>query len=258
MLQSELDYRSLQSVYYTDSEVVIAYIQNDARWFHVYVGNRVQHMRDRTSPEQWHHVPGKENPADEASCSLIASQLLGNKRWFHGPEFLRKDDIPLLNTVPPTQLPEDEVEVKSKILAALCLPSVEPSTLLVYIECTSLWYKAKASVAWMRRAIFNLQRAMLACRPHCRNKVRPAKATDLSRSDQSTKISPLKVEELVQSERAILHELQQKHFGSVIQSLKNLDGNSDKFQDRNTAQRRNESLKKTSCLYKLDPFVDEN
>ena len=41
MLKRELDYTSLQSVYYTDSEVVIAYIHNDARRFHVYEGNRV-------------------------------------------------------------------------------------------------------------------------------------------------------------------------------------------------------------------------
>jgi len=56
MLERELEYTSLQSAYYTDSEVVIAYIHNDARRFHVYVGNRVQHILDHTSPEHWHHV----------------------------------------------------------------------------------------------------------------------------------------------------------------------------------------------------------
>ena len=61
MLQSELDYENLRSVYYTE------YISNDARRFHVYVGNRIQHIRDRSDPEQWHHVPGKDNPAKEAS-----------------------------------------------------------------------------------------------------------------------------------------------------------------------------------------------
>ena len=74
MLQSELDYENLRSVYYTDSEVVIGYISNEARRFHVYVGNRVQHIRDRSDPEQWHHVPEKDNPVDEASRSLTASQ----------------------------------------------------------------------------------------------------------------------------------------------------------------------------------------
>ena len=61
MLQSELDYENLRSVYYTE------YISNDARRFHVYVGNRIQHIRDRSDPEQWHHVPGKDNPAKEES-----------------------------------------------------------------------------------------------------------------------------------------------------------------------------------------------
>ena len=51
MLQSELDYENLQAVYYTDSEVVIGYISNEAHRFHVYVGNRVQHIRDRSDPE---------------------------------------------------------------------------------------------------------------------------------------------------------------------------------------------------------------
>ena len=59
--------------------------------------------------------------------------------------------------------------------------------------------------------------------------------------------------ELVQAEKVILCDLH--HFGFAIQSLKNLNGNSDKFQDRNTARRRKAVLKKTSCFYKLDPFV---
>ena len=97
MLQSELDYENLRSVYYTDSEVVIGYISNEARRFHVYVGNRVQHIRDRSDPQQWHHVPGKDNPADEASCSLTASPLLNDKRWLSGPDFLWESDVPPLN-----------------------------------------------------------------------------------------------------------------------------------------------------------------
>ena len=56
MLKSELEYANLQSVYYTDFEVVIGYINNEARRFHVYVGKRVQYIRDRSDPEQWHHV----------------------------------------------------------------------------------------------------------------------------------------------------------------------------------------------------------
>ena len=49
MLKSELDIDNIQCYYYTNSEIVIGYINNDARRFHVYVGNRVQHPRKRKS-----------------------------------------------------------------------------------------------------------------------------------------------------------------------------------------------------------------
>ena len=88
MLKSELDVDNIQCYYYTDSEIVIGYINNDVRHFHVYVGNHVQHIRDRSSPEEWFHVPGKGNPADEASRGLTAKELIQSKRWFKGPSFL--------------------------------------------------------------------------------------------------------------------------------------------------------------------------
>ena len=166
--------------------------------------------------------------------------------------------MPLLNTVQPTQLPTNDVEVRTKVLATAVLPPLEPTELLVYIYRTSSWYKAKASVAWMRRAVFNLQSALATRRAYCSNDVHPVKATNASKNGQSIEILPLKVQELVQSEKVILCELQHHHFGFAIQSLKNLNGNSDKFLDRNTARRRKDVLKKTSCLYKLDPFVDED
>ena len=123
ILQSELDYDNLWSVYYTDSEVVIGYISNDARRFHVYVGNRVQYICDRSNPEQWHHVSQKDNPADEESHSLTASQLLSNKRWLSGPHFLWKANVPLLNKKEPAQLTSDDAEVKTSTCLVMHSPA---------------------------------------------------------------------------------------------------------------------------------------
>ena len=135
MLQSELDYENLQSVYYTDSEVVIGYISNEAHRFHVYIGNRVQHIRDRSDPEQWHHVPGKDNPADEASRSLTASQLLNKKRWLSGPDFLWESDVPLLNKKNTAQLSCDDVEVKTNTCLLTHSSAREyPGLLLSYLN----------------------------------------------------------------------------------------------------------------------------
>lgn len=43
-----------------------------------------------------------------------------------------------------------------------------------------------------------------------------------------------------------------------METLTNLKGNLEKFQERDSARRRNDTLKKRSSLYKLDPFVDKN
>jgi len=52
MLSRELRYDELEEVFWTDSNVVQAYIQNDARRFHTFVASWVQQIRERTVPEQ--------------------------------------------------------------------------------------------------------------------------------------------------------------------------------------------------------------
>ena len=89
-LKSEFGVDNVQCYYYTDSEIVIGYINNDARRFHVYVGNRVQHIRDGSSPEERFHVPGKENPADEGSRGFTARELMQSNRWSKDQVFCAK------------------------------------------------------------------------------------------------------------------------------------------------------------------------
>ena len=106
MLWKELDYAQMKEVFWTDSKTVLGYINNDARRFHVFVGNRVQEIRERTSPNQWHYVGTKSNPADIASCGIGAQQLVDNTLWWNGPDFLWNlpedwnsvDDVP---SIPP-------------------------------------------------------------------------------------------------------------------------------------------------------------
>ena len=48
ILCKELEYKDMKETYWTDSKTVLGYINNDARRFHVFVGNRVQEIRDKT------------------------------------------------------------------------------------------------------------------------------------------------------------------------------------------------------------------
>ena len=87
-LREELEYDQITEVFYTDSQVVLGYIKNDARRFHVFVANRVQQIRENSTPDQWKYIETNENPADESSRGLSPQYLVNNSRWLRGPPFL--------------------------------------------------------------------------------------------------------------------------------------------------------------------------
>ena len=70
MLRDELDIHISSKVFWTDSHVVLGYINNVSRRFKIFVANRVQLIRDNTNIEQWHYISTHDNPADDASRGL--------------------------------------------------------------------------------------------------------------------------------------------------------------------------------------------
>ncbi|CAB3978894.1 PREDICTED: uncharacterized protein LOC107357656 [Paramuricea clavata] len=87
-IQTELDLKIDDVKFYTDSKVVLGYISNDARRFHVYVANRVQVIRDTSEPHQWNYVDTSTNPADLATRGTTAKGLIESD-WLEGPTFLK-------------------------------------------------------------------------------------------------------------------------------------------------------------------------
>ena len=88
VLKEELDYEELQDLYWTDSKVVLRFISNESRRFHVYVENRTQFIRDQTSLDQWRYVESEANPADEGSRGVKAKDIIRKTQWIRGSEFL--------------------------------------------------------------------------------------------------------------------------------------------------------------------------
>ena len=76
LLRRELAYDNIRQVFWTDSDVVLGYISDNARRFHVFVANRVQQIRDLSTPTQWRHIDTKVNPADYVSRGLYADELV--------------------------------------------------------------------------------------------------------------------------------------------------------------------------------------
>ena len=66
---------------WTDSTIVLSWIQGNPHRFKVYVENRVAQTIELTPASCWEHVVSEENPADCASCGILPSEFLKHDLW---------------------------------------------------------------------------------------------------------------------------------------------------------------------------------
>ena len=76
---------------WTDSTIVLNWLNGNPRRFKTYVGNRVSLIMDLVPPKYWSHVNGAENPADCASRGVLPSELISHPLWWTGPGWLHLD-----------------------------------------------------------------------------------------------------------------------------------------------------------------------
>ena len=154
MLRSQLELDLLESCFWVDSEIVLKYIKNETRRFHVFVGNRVAIIHDLTNPSQWRHVLGAENPADLLTREQSVGSLDGEK-WIHGPKFLHTFKSDWENVHCDVTLPADDPEVKPDpaIVKSSCVTNfateVEDDPVLQLVEHYSSWLAFKRATAWI-------------------------------------------------------------------------------------------------------------
>ena len=151
LLQRELEIPLQESVYWSDSMIVLWYLQQEDKRYPTYVANRVAAIQEHTNRSQWRYVDSCLNPADDVSRGMTADEVVSSSRWIHGPPFLSKG-----KTKWPTQpefkcaMLEDAVELKpTRKVYAAAIVDADPIDLL--IQRHSSWYSLKKSVAWILR-----------------------------------------------------------------------------------------------------------
>ena len=83
-----LDIPDEQVFAWSDSSIVLSWLDGHPRDYKVFVTNRISSILQATSPQTWRHVPTTENPADCASRGLMPQDLLDHNLWWDGPEWL--------------------------------------------------------------------------------------------------------------------------------------------------------------------------
>lgn len=148
LLYSELDMKVDQTMFWTDSTILLGYINNKTRRFKTFVGNRLSVIHECSTPEQWQHVESSANPADVASRGIDPSDTIGIQEWLYGPKFLYQNPLILPSRVSVPEIPSNDVEVKKEIVITTVVTSDALNTV---IDRYSDWEKLQRAFVWLLR-----------------------------------------------------------------------------------------------------------
>lgn len=158
LLTRELNIPLTESVFWTDSSIVLWYLRNEEKRFKTFVANRTSKIHEHSSVSQWKHVPSAQNAADVLSRGCSATDLVNSDVWLNGPKFLWSD----VNSWPgqavvdiSDKLPEN---AEVKIEKAAYSTNVELKPIDTFIQRYSDYYKLKKGVAWLRRFVCHIMK----------------------------------------------------------------------------------------------------
>jgi hypothetical protein len=153
-IRKELRVHIDESVFWTDSMVVLQYIRNTTSRFKTFVANRLAVIHKATTMSQWRYVDSKRNPADDASRGLSTQQMIDRKRWRYGPDFLWKDEE---EWPAPPEVDSDDLKGESEVKQTLVICSAsaketcEEDPIGRLIRRYSCWFRLRKAVAWLLR-----------------------------------------------------------------------------------------------------------
>jgi hypothetical protein len=218
LISEHLDIAPDAVKFYSDSKVVLGYINNQTRRFFVYVANRVSRIRNSSTPEQWNYIPTDLNPADSATRSLTPAQM-ESSAWLVGPSSIcSKEESDSDTSQYPLVDPGDK-ELRPEVVTMIT--SVEQSSWLQRSQRFSSWRSFVGAIALLRR---------VARTYHERNQSREPHRGPDSRS----------VHGYNEAEQFIIGEVQKEFYVKELKCIKNQT-----------------SLPKDSPILKLNPVIDE-
>jgi hypothetical protein len=151
-VEEELEISMDRIVFWTDSTVVLQYLNNESTRFQTFVANRLAIIHDLSKPSQWKYVETAYNPADSASRGIDPNDLKKTQAWLNGPEFLKREE----DNWPKTpneikQMPDEHLEWRRT--AQINEISAEKNTNITdeLLERYSSWYALQKGVSWLLR-----------------------------------------------------------------------------------------------------------
>ena len=144
-----------RTIFFLDSQIVLAWIRGEGRKFKPFVSIRVSEIQSNSDPATWRYLPGEHNVADDVSRGISEQSL--TERWQQGPQFLSlpEHEWP---TVPPPNPDKTEVErdIRKDYNYKVCIVKEDSIT---PIDCTkfSKWRRLVRVTAYVFRFVRNVK-----------------------------------------------------------------------------------------------------
>ena len=78
---------------YSDSTTVLAWLSRNSRVWVTFVSNRVSAILEVVQRSSWYHIPSEQNPADLLSRGCHPGELVGNNKWWYGPDAVQQKNF---------------------------------------------------------------------------------------------------------------------------------------------------------------------
>ena len=154
-VKHELSYQIDEICLWTDSTVVIQFLQNESRRFHTFVANRISEIQDLTDTREWRHILSQLNPADVCSRGTSGPKLKTCRLWWSGPDFLSQDREEWPSEEVSSTLDAANAEVKAPREAVFMVQASKPP--LLDPSRFSSWQRYKRTLAWIMRFCKNVR-----------------------------------------------------------------------------------------------------
>lgn len=140
--------------FWSDSQTVLKWLESNARKYHPFVALRIGELQESTEIQEWRYVPSKINRADLATKWKCKTNFKIDEAWFHGPEFLSKNES-YWPKAPESFIIKDDPEVRSVYIHSeiQIFAPVTPNP-----DSFSKWSKLVHTQAYFMRAISKFKR----------------------------------------------------------------------------------------------------
>ena len=100
-----------ESYLWTDSSILLTWIQGLPNKWKTFVGNRVALIQEETASASWRHVPSQSNLADLISRGFEPTILSTSTLWWKGPQWVSQEP----SSWPTTEIKHPQTTWKSEM-----------------------------------------------------------------------------------------------------------------------------------------------